>query len=109
MQKRMAIKEHLDNNKAFALDGRGGTMLAVVATELGMEESREFPPAHAPVLPAGAGPSACSSNPSAVMPWHKFLTCAVLGLVLGVLSTVLTVDMADIRQGGNFARVISHL
>lgn len=43
------------------------------------------------------------------MPWYKFLTCAVLGLVLGVLSAVLTVDMADIRQGGNFARVISHL
>lgn len=56
VQKPMAINEHLDNNRAFAVDGRGGTMLAAVATKLGMEESHEFPPAHSLVLPTGAGP-----------------------------------------------------
>lgn len=59
--------------------------------------------------PQVQAPSACSSNPSAVMPWQKFLTCAILALVLGVLRAVLTMDTADIRKGGNFARVISHL
>lgn len=35
-------------------------------------------------------PDTCGSNPFAVTPWPKFLICAILALVLGILSAVPT-------------------
>ena len=40
---------------------------------------------------------------------YKFLTCAILALVLDMLSAVLPVDTLDTRCGSNFARIISCL
>lgn len=50
MQKQIAIIELLENNKEFAMEGRWGKTLAVVATKLGTGESCEFLPAHSVVL-----------------------------------------------------------
>lgn len=47
MPKQMAIKEHEENTKAFAGDGRWGKMLA---TKLGMDVPCDFLPAHSLVL-----------------------------------------------------------
>lgn len=41
--------------------------------------------------------------------WHRFLICAILALVLGMLSAALSRDTFDTRPGGNFARIICYL
>lgn len=50
MPKQMAVKEHEETTKAFAMDGRWGKTSAVVATKLEMEVTRDFLPAQSPVL-----------------------------------------------------------
>lgn len=98
------MKEHLENNKAFASYGRCVKVLAMVAKQLGMEAACGFLPAHSLILLTCTG-----SNPFAVTPWPKFLTCAILALVLGILSAVSTPRTHNVRLGGYSAQIISRL